>query len=47
MNSRCGLLVNSSRQILYASDGDDFAEMARKEAEKVRDSMAAILKSRF
>jgi orotidine-5'-phosphate decarboxylase len=47
MNNRCGLLINSSRQILYASGGDDFAEMARKEAENVRDRMAAILKSRF
>lgn len=43
MNQRCGLLVNSSRQILYASSGDDFAAKARLEAEKVRDAMAALL----
>ena len=27
-NSRCGLLINSSRGILYASSGPDFAEKA-------------------
>ena len=27
-----GLIVNSSRAILYASDGDDFADAARAEA---------------
>lgn len=44
MNDRCGLLVNSSRQILYASSGKDFAQKARLEAEKVRDAMAVLLK---
>lgn len=29
-----GMMVNSSRAILYASDGDDFAEAARAEAER-------------
>lgn len=43
MNERCGLLVNSSRQILYASDGEDFAQKARSEAVKLRDEMAALL----
>jgi len=47
MNGHCGLLVNSSRQILYASSGADFAIKARIEAEKVRDQMAALLESRF
>ena len=28
----CGLIVNSSRAILYASSGDDFADAARAEA---------------
>jgi orotidine-5'-phosphate decarboxylase len=44
MNSSCGLLVNSSRQIIYASDKEDFAEAARYEADKVRSEMVAILK---
>jgi orotidine-5'-phosphate decarboxylase len=43
MNERCGLLVNSSRQILYASGGDDFVQKARMEAVKLRDQMAALL----
>ena len=34
-----GLLVSSSRAILYASDGDDFAEAAAAEARKLRDAI--------
>lgn len=40
----CGLLVNSSRGIIYASSGEDFAERAGEEARKLRDQMAALLK---
>ncbi|MBV2234427.1 MAG: orotidine-5'-phosphate decarboxylase [Sterolibacterium sp.] len=32
-----GLVINSSRAILYASSGEDFAEAARSEARKLRD----------
>lgn len=42
MNKDCGLLVNASRSILFASSGEDFAELARKEAsglQKVMDSL--------
>jgi orotidine-5'-phosphate decarboxylase len=35
-----GLLINSSRSILYASRGDDYAEAAAAEARKLRDQMA-------
>lgn len=42
-NKDCGLLVNSSRAILYASSGNDFAEKAREEAKKVQTEMANIL----
>ncbi|PIW06643.1 MAG: orotidine 5'-phosphate decarboxylase, partial [Comamonadaceae bacterium CG17_big_fil_post_rev_8_21_14_2_50_60_13] len=35
------ILVNSSRAILYASDGDDFATAARVEAIKTRDLLNA------
>lgn len=42
-NSDCGLLVNSSRGIIYASNGLDFADCARKESEKIQIDMAAIL----
>lgn len=40
----CGLLVNSSRGIIYASSGEDFAEAAGREASKLRDQMSALLK---
>lgn len=43
LNSTCGLLVNSSRQIIYASSDEDFASAARKEALKVQEEMEKIL----
>jgi orotidine-5'-phosphate decarboxylase len=36
-----GLIVSSSRAILYASDGDDFAEAARAEAQRTAASLTA------
>ncbi|MCQ2193686.1 MAG: orotidine-5'-phosphate decarboxylase [Paludibacteraceae bacterium] len=45
MNSQCGLLVNSSRAIIYASDGEDFAEAARAAAKKVQEEMAGYLEN--
>ncbi len=39
----CGLLVNSSRGIIYASNGTDFAEAAGREAQKLQQQMAAVL----
>jgi orotidine-5'-phosphate decarboxylase len=45
MTADCGLLVNSSRGIIYASAGTDFAESAAREASKLRDQMASLLKS--
>jgi len=45
MNSTVGLLINSSRAIIYASDGEDFAEKARDEALKMQQEMKAILES--
>lgn len=35
------IIVNSSRAIIYASSGDDFAEAARREALKTRDLLKA------
>ena len=43
MNDECGLLVNSSRQIIYADDSDNFAEAARAEAKKMQAEMAFYL----
>lgn len=39
MNKDCGLLVNSTRGIIYASSGKDFAERAREEAIILRNEM--------
>jgi orotidine-5'-phosphate decarboxylase len=46
LNDTCGLLVNSSRQIIYASSEADFAEAARKEAVAVQTEMEFILKQK-
>ncbi|WP_247234180.1 orotidine-5'-phosphate decarboxylase [Telluribacter sp. SYSU D00476] len=43
MNAHCGLLVNASRSILYAGSGTDFADEARKEAQRMQQEMAAYL----
>ena len=43
MNKDCGLLVNSSRSIIYASGGKDFAEAARVEAQKLQREMDQYL----
>ena len=43
LNKDCGLLVNSSRGIIYASNGMDFADRAREEAKKLQQQMAAVL----
>ncbi|MDO8951964.1 MAG: orotidine-5'-phosphate decarboxylase, partial [Draconibacterium sp.] len=44
MNSKCGLLVNSSRGIIYASNGADFAEKAGEAAKGVQQEMEVLLK---
>ena len=43
MNTNVGLLINSSRGIIYASNGTDFAEKAREEAMKIQQEMEQIL----
>lgn len=44
LNNTCGLLVNSSRQIIYASEQADYTAAARVEAEKVQAEMETILR---
>jgi len=44
MNSDCGLLVNSSRGIIYASGGEDFAEVAAQKAKELQQQMDIELK---
>ncbi len=43
LNQDCGLLVNSSRGIIYAGKGTDFADVARAEALKLQQQMEEIL----
>lgn len=45
LNSRCGLLVNSSRNIIYASCEQDFAEAAGAVARNMQEQMQGILSS--
>ena len=40
MTPDCGLIVNSSRAIIYASNGEDFAEVAAEKAKEVQQQMA-------
>lgn len=44
MNEIVGLLINSSRGIIYASQGNDFAEAAAQKASELQTQMQAILK---
>jgi orotidine-5'-phosphate decarboxylase len=46
MNDNCGLLVNSSRAIIYAANDESFASAARTEAMKVQKEMAEHLKAK-
>lgn len=43
MTSKCGLLVNSSRGIIYASQGEDFAEKAQASAKELQVEMEKYL----
>jgi orotidine-5'-phosphate decarboxylase len=43
MNANIGLLVNSSRGIIYASKGEDFAEAAKENAKVIQQQMEFIL----
>jgi len=45
MNDHVGLIVNSSRGIIYAGDGEDFADAARLKAEALQQEMKALLAS--
>ena len=42
MNKNVGLLINSSRGIIYASNGMDFAEAATQKAKELQQQMASI-----
>jgi len=46
MTTDCGLLVNSSRGIIYASAGEDFAEVAAQKARELQQEMKIELKKK-
>ena len=43
MNKNCGLIVNSSRAIIYADTTEQYAEVAAQKAKEVQEQMAAEL----
>lgn len=45
-NSDCGLLVNSSRNIIYAGNGIDFAEKSAQEANVIQKHMEILLREK-
>lgn len=46
MNNMCGLIVNSSRQIIYAGNDEHFAEAARTQAQAVQKQMKQLLQDK-
>ena len=45
MTKECGLIVNSSRAIIYADKTENFAKVAGEEAHKVQQQMSELLKA--
>jgi orotidine-5'-phosphate decarboxylase len=45
INETIGLLINSSRAIIYAGSGEDFAQKAREEALKMQQEMKLIIET--
>ncbi len=43
MNKQCGLIVNSSRGIIFAGNGEDFAEKAAEKARDMQEKMKRLL----
>ena len=46
MNKDCGLLVNSSRGVIYSDDGINFKENLGKHATQLQNKMDILLKER-
>jgi orotidine-5'-phosphate decarboxylase len=47
LTQECGLLVNSSRGIIYADNSENFAQAAQAEAKKLQQEMAAFLSNNY
>jgi orotidine-5'-phosphate decarboxylase len=46
LNAKCGLLVNSSRGIIFADKSENFAFVAGEKAKEIRNEMSVLLKER-
>ncbi|PID90864.1 MAG: orotidine-5'-phosphate decarboxylase [Bacteroidetes bacterium] len=46
LNDHCGLLVNSSRGIIYADSSENFAQVAGEKAKELQQQMAELLKTK-
>jgi orotidine-5'-phosphate decarboxylase len=44
MNKNCGLIVNSSRAIIYADSTERFAEVAAEKTKEVQEQMKDLLR---
>jgi orotidine-5'-phosphate decarboxylase len=44
MNAQCGLLVNSSRSVIFADSSENYGSEARKKAKAMQNSMKSMLK---
>jgi orotidine 5'-phosphate decarboxylase len=47
LNDSVGLIINASRAVIYASQGEDFAEKAGEVAQNLQKEMATILDIKF
>ena len=47
INNQCGLLVNSSRGIIYADSSENFDAVAGEKAREMQEEMARCLAGRF
>ena len=47
LNKSVGLIINASRAVIYASQGEDFASKAGEAAHALQQEMAAILHTQF
>ncbi|MBN2598627.1 orotidine-5'-phosphate decarboxylase [Labilibaculum sp.] len=47
MNNACGLLVNSSRGIIFADSSEKFADVAKEKSKELQEEMELLLKEKF
>ena len=47
LNDSVGLIINASRAVIYASQGEDFAQKAGEAAHSFQKEMATILQTKY